>query len=73
MNKDEAFRELRERWFNQVIRSHAHERIWEEDAETQVREDHNRLMKAKFDKDTEAILSGEERAIAPRCLNDLGK
>lgn len=64
---EKAFRQLREDWFNIQLRLRPHERIWETEADEEIREQNNAKMKAKFDEDTEAILRGEDRPMNPRC------
>lgn len=67
----EAFYELREAWFNANLAFKAHERQWETEEAQEDREQNNRSMKNQYDGDTEAILNGEVRVIAPSCWNDL--
>jgi len=68
---EEAFRKLREAWFNAHLKSNPHEREWEDETDVAMRNEDNAKIKLQFDEDTEAILRGEDRAIAPRCLADM--
>lgn len=67
----EAFRLLRECWFNSKLRSQPHEREWEDEIQQTIREQYNSKLKMKYDLDTEAILRGEDRPICPGCAADL--
>ena len=67
---EQAFKELREKWFNAHIKSHPHEREWEDEDASLRRELHNEEVKMAYDQDTVAILNGEDRPIAPYCCND---
>lgn len=60
-----AFRELRTRWFNKQLRSYAHEREWEDEDKTEERERRNDANQALFNKQTEEILAGKPRCVAP--------
>jgi len=66
-----SFRDLREAWFNKHLRSYAQERVWEEKYEEQRRIKQNEVMKREFDEDTEAIIRGEKRSLAPTCGHDM--
>ena len=68
---EHAFRELRTAWFNRHLRSHAHEREWEDDEHKERRERNNQGLKFQYDTDTEAIINGVDRPIAPTCGADL--
>lgn len=68
-----AFRELRERWFNRVLRQYEPEREWEDKEATVAREGNNVSLKRLYDEDTDALVSGNKRAIAPRCQHDIFK
>jgi hypothetical protein len=68
---EKAFRQLRADWFVQHLEEHPHEREWEDETHTDLRERRNVELRAKFDQQTDGILSGEEYPIAPRCANDL--
>lgn len=68
---EKAFRELRECWFNSHLRSHPHERDWEDEERDEIRKKQNESLKARYDADTEAIIRGESRPISPRCGADL--
>ena len=73
MTLDEAFRELRGRWFQLHLTSRPHERVWEEEHETAYREAQNKAMRVMFDADTDAILRGEDRPVAPLRWSDIDK
>jgi len=66
-----AFRELREKWFNAKLKRFAHEREWEEEWQTESREEENRGLKVIFDKQTEEIIAGNAAPIAPTCSHDM--
>ena len=68
---EKAFRKLREQWFSHELRDESHEREWESKLTSFLRDRHNEAMKATYDEDTEAILRGEDRSIAPKCWADL--
>lgn len=73
MKVEDAFRELRRRWFNRVLASHPHERECEEEADRMERESLNRTLKGTYDAQTEAIIRGDDHEISPQCANDLVK
>lgn len=66
-----AFRTLRKTWFDTKLRSYPHEREWEDDTRASLREENNENMRKLYDKQTEQILAGENKPIAPRCHNDM--
>ena len=67
---EEAFRHLREHWFNAKLKSYPHER--DEDRYCGDRDADNAAMKAKYNEQTEAIISGSNvHKLAPRCGADL--
>ncbi len=68
-----VFRKLRESWFNAKLRSYGHERDWDDQDEErqELRNQQNRSSKAKYDEQTEAIIHGEKRCLAPTCDNDM--
>lgn len=70
---EEAFRSLRNQWFRTRLASHAPEREWEDEEQQEARLRRNMELKEKFDKDTDAIVSGEHIIVAPFCAVDLGK
>ena len=70
---EKAFRELRDRWFKLHLTSKPHERVWEEEHETAYREAQNKAKRVLFDADTEAILQGEDRPVAPMCWSDIDR
>ena len=71
MSLEDSFRELRGRWFNAILASKAHERVWETAEEEEAREAVNTCLRAVYDTDTEAIIHGAIRPVAPRCGHDL--
>jgi len=68
---EKAFIALRQAWFNSKLRSRAHEREWETEEQELRRTMDNDAMKGEFDRQTLAILRGEDYPISPRCWNDL--
>jgi hypothetical protein len=69
---ERAWRELREAWFNRVLRNDPHEREWENDEAAALREQANARKKERFDAQTQEILSGTgSPPIAPRCPADM--
>lgn len=74
MNKQsliDAFRTLRESWFNRVLRSYSHEREWEDDERGNYREERNKELKELYDKQTEQIICGGHAAVCPSCEHDM--
>ncbi len=71
MNIVSAFQELREAWFNKVLRNNAPERQWEDDVQELMREDDNKRCKEEYDKQTKEIIAGHNKKIAPHCRNDV--
>lgn len=77
MNKQsliDAFRTLRESWFNRVLRSYSHEREWEDDERGNYREERNKELKELYDKQTERIIyQGWETnsIVCPSCERDM--
>lgn len=69
----DMFRKLRESWFNSKLLFTPHEREWEDETKTELRERDNAKMKSEFDEDTEALIRGEDRPISPRCWADFSK
>ena len=69
----ESFEELREAWFNTVLKLYPHEREWESVEQESQREEANRGAKAIYDQDTTTLLIGGRAPVAPRCHNDLYK
>lgn len=68
---EKAFRKLREQWFNRHLRSYAPEREDEDYERATAREEGNASLKSTYDEDTDAIIAGSKRAIAPTCGYDL--
>lgn len=71
LSVEEMFRQLREDWFNSQLRLNPHERDGETQMQEEFRERDNADLKVRYDEDTEAILRGENRPIAPQCEADL--
>ena len=67
------FRKLREAWFISELKSHAHEREWESEDREAIRQEQNKRLKQKFDEQTEGLLLGVCRQIAPKCLAELAE
>lgn len=72
MDAATAFRRLRAHWFRCHLRVDEPEREWESVSQAAARELSNAALKRLYDADTEAILAGKTRQIAPRCSKDLG-
>ncbi len=73
MNLEKSFRELRNKWFVYHLENHEPERDWEDEERTRYREEGNRRMRIKYDAQTEDIIRGIERPIAPTCQFDMDK
>lgn len=73
MQIEEAFRKLREEWFMRHLYSRDHERDSEDDDRAKYREEGNKELKAKYDEQTEAIIKGADKPIAPTCSYDMDK
>ena len=71
MTAEEAFRKMRDAWFDSRLASAAHEREWESEDREKQREDDNRQMRVIYDRQTDEILAGVDRCLTPRCWNDL--
>jgi hypothetical protein len=69
-NAVSAFKQLREEWFKRHLYSRVSEFSGYDDEEATTQK-YNEDIKKEFDEDTEAILRGEKRSIAPTCWNDL--
>lgn len=69
MRLENRFRELRDAWFNQHLKSYSHERMWEEEAAARLREKQNAQLKEKYDEQTEQIIEGvgDVVNVAPSC------
>lgn len=72
MSLENAFRELRAVWFREHMTRRGPEREWETAEQEQARDRRNEQLRQRYDADTEAILRGEGRTVAPRCEADLG-
>lgn len=76
-NLERAFRQLREAWYNEHIKSYAHEREYEDEESTELRELQNEESKAMFDAQTEFIIENEyydeldARLVYPSCGYDM--
>lgn len=66
-----AFVKLREAWYYARLTRCAPEREWETEEQEADRVGHNLTMKLQYDKDTDAIMRGEHREIAPHCAAQL--
>jgi len=66
-----AFRELRNAWFNSQLRSHPHEREWENEGAEVLRESRNSELKAQYDRQTEVIVVGLPAPVCPTCAMDM--
>ena len=73
MELEKAFRELRDTWFTNHLKKHAQERVWEDEEDEQYREEDNKRIKIKYDEQTEAIIRGENKPLAPKCPFDMEK
>ena len=72
MDADIAFRRLRDAWFRAYLSSRPHEREWENDTMQAAREGHNERLRVKFDKQTGAIIDGDETIpVAPRSAAEM--
>ena len=71
MNLEEAFRKLREKWFVYHLQRYAHERMDESEEDERTRKEDNKRMKIKYDEQTEAIIRGENKPLAPTCTFDM--
>ena len=65
MGLEDSFRELRGAWFDLHVADWGPGRQWESVEQKDVREADNASLRAKYDEDTEAIIRGELRPIAP--------
>ena len=65
-----AFRKLRDAWFYAEIASYPGEREWEDEDRELSRERGNNRAKGYYDAQTEEILKGIDRPIAPTCEAD---
>lgn len=76
-NLEKAFRRLREAWYDCHIKSYSHERVWEEEWESDRRDMQNAESKALFDEQTEFIIKNEyydeldDRLVRPSCIGDM--
>jgi hypothetical protein len=68
---EESFRKLRLAWFNHHLKRTAHERIWEDEEASMLRDKQNLELFEKYSSDTEDIIKGIRRPISPRCGYDL--
>jgi len=71
MGLEDSFRELRGVWFDLHVSNWGPGRQWETAEQDDKRKADNASLRAKYDEDTEAIIRGLPRPIAPRCGNDL--
>lgn len=68
---EKLFRELRNEWFEANMYRYSPERIWEDDNEIEARQSSNEKLRKEFDKQTDELLRGEYRCIAPTCAYDM--
>lgn len=68
---EKAFRQLREYWFDKMLRQRLSPFESHDDEREQLVDDYNFSMKAKYDQDTEAILEGQDRCINPCCFKEI--
>ena len=66
-----AFRKLRIKWFDYNLFSYGPEREWEDEDRSEMRVLQNKECRIKFDQQTEEILGGINRCIAPTCEHDM--
>lgn len=71
MNLQNAFIQLRDAWFYQKLYSQPSERDWEDSEAMQYREERNKEQKELFDKQTNDIINGMYKPIAPTCSYDM--
>ena len=50
-------RGLRIEYYHRVVHRYAHERVWEEEDETERREEQNKSTKERYDAETEAMIA----------------
>ena len=67
----DAFRQLRTAWFNKVLKSYTSEREWENNEDQLERLNRNLDLKTLYDQQTEQIIDGKQRCVAPKCANDV--
>jgi hypothetical protein len=60
MNLENAFRIIRESYFNRHIRRTAHEREWETEEQEDTREQLNEELRRNYDLQTQAIIDGSD-------------
>lgn len=69
----DLFRELREAWFNEVLRSNPHPREWESEEAEEYRNENNRKLKKQYDEQTELLICqyGCKHLVSPRSSHEL--
>lgn len=65
------FRTMRRRWFETELLSNPHEREWEDAEAELLRIRDNQELERRYNKQTEAILAGEQHHLTPTCGADL--
>lgn len=73
MKTEDAFREIRLAWFNRIIKSYSHERIWEDEEALDLRDKQNKELLEKYNDQTERIINGENLNITPYSSYDINK
>ena len=65
------FRDLRDAWFREMVMVDNPEREWDGENQRRYREELNERLRAQFDRDTEALLAGDQRRILNPELDEL--
>jgi hypothetical protein len=73
MKLEDAFRGLREKWFIYHLQRHAQERVNESEEDEKYREEDNNKTKIKYDEQTESIIKGVNKPLAPTCEFDMDR
>ena len=73
MKLDDAFRELRQAWFMHILKENGPEREWETTDGENARGERNLELHKRFTNQTEAIINGANRCIAPHCKADMDR
>jgi hypothetical protein len=68
---EDAFRKIRESWFNRHLYSRSSEREWEDEDRELSRNESNKYYKEIFDQDTEDIILGKNRCISPTSIFEM--
>lgn len=67
----DAFIELREAWFERVIKNQCAPGDWESEEEESQRNRFNATLKKKYDRQTFRIIAGDVLSVAPYTINSL--